>query len=180
MKSKTPHPIKKRSSLSKNMICPIIPDHIERLRFFNAAMNERKALELSNEMIEWGDVNQDALFENQFLVLKKISQQTWGLWKKKYECLQEASDHLKTVLAVRREQLAIEKDQKFLSNSMHLYSKLFEDDKTLEHERKKELKNIDVKKNDLPSIIAAINATMAPLDIDQKKQLPSEKDNDEG
>jgi hypothetical protein len=45
--------------------------------------------------------------------------------------------------------MAIKQDQKFLSSSMHLYSTLFEDDKTLEHERKKELKKItEDNKND--------------------------------
>ena len=77
--AKTPNTNSKSSTRSKNVIHTIAPDHIERIRFFSAAMNEKRALQFSNEMIEWGEGNPNALFENEYLVIRKISQQTWQI-----------------------------------------------------------------------------------------------------
>jgi hypothetical protein len=161
--AKTLNTSSKRLKGSTKVIHSIAPEHIERKRFFEAAMNEERALHLANEMIEWGETNLNALFENDFLVLKKISQKTWQMWKRKYEVLQEASDYLKTLFAARRESIAIKQDQKFLSSSMHLYSALFEDDKTLDHERKKELKNIAEKHNNMDNIREVIKQILEPI-----------------
>ena len=180
MMAKIYQPSNKRSSRSNKPKYSIPANHLERIIIFERGMNERRAEELGNSFIAYVIDNPKCLYRSEFLAKEGILETTWCDWEKEYESLKRSSSYAKIIFAHRREQLAIEKDPKFLSNSMHLYTKIFEDDKTLEHERKKELKNIDVKKNDLPSIIAAINATMAPLDIDQKKQLPSEKDNDEG
>lgn len=163
--AKTLNTNSKRLNRSKNVIHAIPADHIERIRFFEAAMNEQRALQLSNDMIEWGEANTTALFENEFLVLRKISQKTWQIWKKRYPVLQEASDYLKTIFAARRELMAIRQDQKFLSSSMHLYSTLFADDKALEYERKKELKNIATKNGvDMEKLLPFLAKFMAPLE----------------
>ena len=96
----------KRSAQSKKVSHSIPENHIEAIRFFEAKMNEKEALNLSNTYIDWIDINQNATYLTQYLAETKILQKSWYEWGEKYECLKKANEYGKTVFAARREAVA--------------------------------------------------------------------------
>lgn len=170
--AKTPQLSRKRPTQSKVEQFKVPPNRVERLRHYDECMTEKKAENLANNLMDWSVEEKKALFLHQFLAKEEIPESTWWKYERKYECLALAANFAKTQFANRREQLAIVSDNKFVSGSIHLYSKLFEDDKTLEFERKKELKNIESesKTKNIENMKEVFQDFMGPITEEQKEQ----------
>lgn len=128
----------KKSTQSKNARVITIAE----IEFFAESMNEARAEVLADTLIEWTLINLDAKSFARFFREKGVIPYQYFRWLKEYSKLSNAHEYAKAIFAERKEKIAEEKDPKFHSNSMHIYSYEFAKDKELEHERKKELKKI--------------------------------------
>lgn len=73
-------------------------------RSFKKDFMTNKMMEfLAKELTEYVEGNDEVIKINQFLAFKGISERTWHRWYTKYDFLEEAKEHAKTILGNRRE-----------------------------------------------------------------------------
>jgi hypothetical protein len=130
---------------------------------FEGAMTEDRAFLLGNRLIHYARSNPEAITFTKFYEQEKIRHSSMQRWRKQYPVLDIAYEITKEIFAERRAFLAQKMDNKFISSEMHLYSALHEEYKALEHERKKELKNIAEKHNNMDNVREVIKQLLEPL-----------------
>lgn len=117
-----------------------VPNYIEKIKIREFGMDEKKSVVFANTLIHWVKTNPKAMTFEEFFEAEDVRESTYRLWKHQFDAVRTAHEYVKTVFSHRREMEAAQRDNKFLSDSMHLYSTPFEEYKVKEHERKKELK----------------------------------------
>lgn len=139
--AKTLHNNSKRMTQSKNSSKRSINKTAEEIEFFSA-LDEGRANILADKLIVYVEENKDVRSFSRFLREQGVLSSRFFEAAKKFPRLGSATEYVSEIFAERKEVRAEERDPKFDSSTMHLYSYLFAKDKELDHERKKELKKI--------------------------------------
>lgn len=121
-KKKTTNNSKSESKLSKNKTFLQIPNFYEEYLMKRSGMNEQKAISFANHQIQWTKENPKAITLEEFLIAENHNRALYFEWKKEYPVIQWGHQEQKKLFSARRELLAKEKDAKFLSNTMIIYS----------------------------------------------------------
>lgn len=172
VKGKTPQLSTKKSVVSK-LRNKITVDEID---FFYSALNEVTAHNLANKLIdlveEHEDIRSMATCYRKLGVLPERFHEALKVFPK----LKTAHEYVKVLFSERKEKIAEERDPKFHSDSLHIYSYDHAADKTLDHERKKDLKKIteDSKNDNTTKVIV-----LSQLDTGELVQIGGKKEEDE-
>lgn len=170
--AKTPQRTNKKEAMSKKSYREEIPDYLNTIVFFEGMMTEERALNFGNRMIHFAKTNPKAITFNRFYELEGVYASVVRKWRDKFPLLDVAYEIVRDIFTERRSLIAQLNDNKFISGEMHLYSDLHEQYKILEHQRKRELKNIESesKTKNMELVKEVLQDLMGPITDEQKEQ----------